>query len=69
MLLTDVQAVERCLPCLQQASLEHDRGVSVKNCRHMFQLLQLAIEYVTHLHAAHNVLLGSYEAAAAAAEG
>jgi hypothetical protein len=66
--LTDVRAVEDCLDTLQHANFAAERGLSAKNCIHLFRLLQLATEYLWHLRNAHITLLDQYQQAVAAAE-
>mmetsp|Transcript_30338 Transcript_30338/g.67275 ORF Transcript_30338/g.67275 Transcript_30338/m.67275 type:complete len:702 (-) Transcript_30338:298-2403(-) len=66
--LTDVKAIEDSLHTLQHGSLEAERSLSVKNCIQLFRLLQLAIEYLTHLRNAHVILLEHYQTATQAAD-
>eukprot|EP00798_Chlamydomonas_sp_ICE-L_P016266 gene16266-22445_t len=66
--LTDVKAVEDSLHTLRHGSLGGEKGLSVKNCIQLFRLLQLAVEYLTHLGNAHVVLLERYEESTKAAE-
>lgn len=65
--LTDIQAVEEVLDTLQHGNLESERGLSINNCVQIFRLLQLAIEYLSHLHASHAQLYEHYRAATEAA--
>ena len=66
--LTDVRAVEDCLETLQRGNLAGEKGLSVKNCTQLFRLLQLAVEYLSHLRSAHAQLLARYEDTAQSAE-
>lgn len=66
--LTDVRAVEDCLETLQRGNLAGEKSLSVKNCTQLFRLLQLAIEYLSHLRNAHAQLLARYEETAQSAE-
>lgn len=65
--LTDVRAIEDCLDTLQHGNIEGERGLSMRNCMQLFRLLQLAIEYITHLRNAHALLLTCYSEASATA--
>jgi hypothetical protein len=66
--LTDVRAVEDCLDTLQHGNFASERGLSARNCIHLFRLLQLATEYLWHLRNAHISLLDQYQQAVAGAE-
>ncbi len=66
--LTDVKAIEDSLHTLQHGSLGGEKGLSVKNCIQLFRLLQLAVEYLSHLRNAHALLLEYYQETTLAAE-
>lgn len=63
-----MRAVEDCLETLQHGNLAGEKGLSVKNCTQLFRLIQLAVEYLTHLRDAHAQLVSRYEDTAECAE-